>query len=201
MSDRKPVLGIVGGIGSGKSAVAAEFVRRGGFLIDADVLGHEALKQADIKQEIVASWGREVLNDQGEINRRALGKIVFADADQRKKLEALVFPWIERRIHEEIGRAQVDAGVQWIVLDAAIMIETGWSRVCDKIVFVDTPLEVRRQRSQRSRGWTEQEFRMREQAQLAVEGKRSQSDAVIDNSGSLDDLSKQVDRLLIEWQW
>jgi dephospho-CoA kinase len=198
---KKPIVGIVGGVGSGKSVVAAEFVRRGGFLIDADVLGHEALQQPDIQAKIEDRWGSRVLKEQGAIDRRALGKVVFTDAAERKKLEELVFPWIERRTREEIDRAQADATKKWIVFDAAIMLETGWHVICDKIVFVDAPLETRQQRSRMSRRWTEEEFRLREQAQFSVEEKRRRSDDVVDNSGTRDKLGEQVESLLKQWRW
>jgi len=99
----KPVLGLIGGIGSGKSSVAAEFAKCGACVIAADQLGHEALRQPSIKEKVLARWGRETETD-GEIDRRKLGQIVFADPKQRRELEALVHPWIKRRIEEELHR-------------------------------------------------------------------------------------------------
>src|SRR5438132_14343502 len=102
------ILGIVGGIGSGKSLVADELVQMGGTLIAADKLGHEALRQADIKDKVIERWGRELLDEKGEIQRRVLGRIVFADAKELRALEALVFPYIGKRIQEEIAKARQD---------------------------------------------------------------------------------------------
>src|SRR5262245_2345367 len=85
-----PVIGLIGGIGSGKSRVAAEFACRGGRVISGDELGHEALRQPGIKEQVVRRWGPEVLNEKDDVDRRKLGAIVFADAAQRKALEALV---------------------------------------------------------------------------------------------------------------
>src|SRR5579884_1022824 len=104
----KPVIGLVGGIGSGKSAAAAAFARRGGRLIVGDDVGHLALRQPDIREAVVRRWGKELLGDDGEIVRRRLGAIVFADAGERRALEEIVHPWIRRRIEEEIARAQAD---------------------------------------------------------------------------------------------
>src|SRR5947209_12696631 len=98
---RKPVLGLLGGIGSGKSLVAAELARRGGRVVNGDELGHEALRQPEIQQRIRERWGADVFNEQGEVDRRRLGAIVFAEPKELRALEALSFPWIERRFREE----------------------------------------------------------------------------------------------------
>src|SRR6266496_904490 len=97
---RKPVIGLIGGIGSGKSRVAAEFARRGARVIAGDQLGHEALRQPDVKARIVERWGPGVLDTSGEVERRKVAAIVFADPAELRALEAIVFPWIERRIAE-----------------------------------------------------------------------------------------------------
>src|SRR5438309_989747 len=97
----KPVIGLVGGMGSGKSLVAAELARRGGHVISGDQLGHEALQQPLIRAQIKQHWGTEVFDEGENIDRRKLGARVFSDARERKALEALVFPFIERRITEE----------------------------------------------------------------------------------------------------
>ena len=103
---RKFVVGLVGGMGAGKSQVAAAFARRGASVVDADAFGHEALRQPAIRDQVAAHWGEGVLDAAGEVDRRKLGARVFADAAERLALESLVFPWIERRIQEEIDRAR-----------------------------------------------------------------------------------------------
>src|SRR5471032_2979316 len=123
-----PTIGIVGGIGSGKSVVADAMQKLGGHLIAADPLGHEALRQPDIKAKLVDRWGKDILDAQGNPDRKKIGHIVFADANELRTLEALVFPFIEKRIIEEIAGARARGDVQFIILDAAIMIETGWHR-------------------------------------------------------------------------
>src|SRR5438876_742362 len=112
-------------MGSGKSRVAAEFAKYGARVISGDKFGHEALRQPEIKEQVVRRWGPEILDEKGEVDRRKLGTIVFADTQERKVLEGLVFPWIEQRIGEEITRAQGDPSVKLVVLDAAIMLEAG----------------------------------------------------------------------------
>src|SRR5262245_36949267 len=124
---RKPILGLLGAMGSGKSTVAAALIRRGGRLISGDALGHEGLRQPDIREQLVRRWGRDVLDAHGEVDRRKVAGLVFADPAERRALEAMVFPWIERRFREEIAVAEVDPQVAFVVLDAAIMLEAGWN--------------------------------------------------------------------------
>jgi dephospho-CoA kinase len=195
----KPVIGLIGGIGAGKSSAAAEFARRGAKVINADDFAHAALRDPAVRDAVVKRWGRELLDESGEIVRRRLGSIVFADDSQRRELEALTHPWIRRRIHDAIAAAQNDPDVPFIVLDAAIMLEAGWNAVCDKLVFVDAPLEVRRKRVARQRGWTPEELNDRERAQLALTRKAAQADHTLDNSDELPHLSRQVDDLLRAW--
>src|SRR5262249_9558219 len=91
----KITVGLIGGMGAGKSLVAEAFARRGARVISGDQLGHEALRQPPIKAQLVQRWGQEILDERGEVDRRRLGALVFADPAQRRALEALVFPWIE----------------------------------------------------------------------------------------------------------
>src|SRR5439155_1931268 len=121
-----PIVGLIGGIGSGKSMVAEMLRQRGAKVISGDELGHEALQRPDVHAEVVRRWGSEILEPDGSIGRARLAKIVFGDPEERRALEALVFPSIERRIEEEIAAARSRADVPVIVLDAAIMLEAGW---------------------------------------------------------------------------
>jgi dephospho-CoA kinase len=196
---RKLVVGLIGGIGSGKSRAAGLLAEHGARVIAADAFGHEALRQPDIKERVVEHWSPDVLDERGEIDRRRLGGIVFASPQERRALESLVFPWIERRIGEEIEAAQRDPRVRLIVLDAAIMLETGWNRVCDRLVFVDAPLELRRRRLAEQRGWGPKEVEERENAQMALADKRGHADHVVDNSGSPEELQMQIETLLRQW--
>jgi dephospho-CoA kinase len=193
---RKCVFGLIGGIGSGKSAVAAEWARRGARVIVADQLGHQALRRPEIKMQLLQRWGPGICTQEGEIDRRKLGGIVFADPDERHALERLVFPFIERGMDAQIALARQDSAVRYIVLDAAILLEAGWGQRCDWIVYVHAPRSQRLQRVAATRGWNEQELRRRSAAQLCLTDKVTRSDFVIDNSGSLPELTRQLDRLL-----
>lgn len=194
-----PIIGIVGGIGSGKSLVAEAMQALGGHLIVADHLGHEALEQPDIKAMLVARWGTAILDPDGKASRKAIGRIVFANAGELRALESLVFPYIEKRITDEIALARTRPGVPFVVLDAATMIETGWGRHCDKIVFVDAPRDLRMARV-KQRGWDEKELDRREKTQMPIDEKKMKADAVIVNDGERDKVVTQVKDLLVSWK-
>ncbi len=192
------IVGLLGGIGSGKSEVARAFADRGALVINADALGHEALQQADIREAIVRRWGVEVLDEQKRIDRRVLAQIVFQQQDARRELEALTHPYIRRRTEEQIAQARAEQRCL-VIVDAAVLLEAGWDQVCDRLVFVDATPEIRRQRVMETRGWSEQDWLAREQAQLPLTQKHARADHVLDNSSTIEHLSRQVDDLLHCW--
>jgi dephospho-CoA kinase len=192
----KPVIGLIGGIGSGKSRVATELARHGGTIISGDKLGHEALHDPDIKAAVIRHWGNDIVDSDGNVDRRRLGKIVFADASERQELEKLAFPFIERRIREEIDKARRDRQAALIVLDAAVMLEAGWNKHCDRFVYVQVPRAIRLQRLTQQRGLNEADVIARENAQWPDAEKEKRADFVIDNSGSPEELAHNVDELV-----
>jgi dephospho-CoA kinase len=194
-----PVIGLLGGIGSGKSEVARLLREAGAIVLSGDGAGHEALRQPALKEEIVERFGKEVLDEQGDINRRKLGGIVFSNTDERRALEAIVHPWIKRRLKEELDVARSRPDVPLIVLDAAIMIEAGWDDLCDELVFIEVPRELRLERIFRQRGWLEKEVDAREQAQLPLTEKAQRANTIVTNAGSPDDLRRQIHALLERW--
>jgi dephospho-CoA kinase len=194
---RCPVVGLIGGIGSGKSQVAAALAARGGGRVVAgDPLGHEALRQPEVRDQVVARWGPGVLDAAGQIDRRTLGARVFADPAQRQALEAITHPWIGRRMREEIEKAQSDPEVAFVVLDAAVMLEAGWESACDVLVYVHAPRATRQRRVAGQRGWSAAEAAARERAQLPLTAKAARAHAALDNSGTLEELGPQLDALL-----
>jgi dephospho-CoA kinase len=195
----KLVIGLLGGIGSGKSQVAALLAHRGARVVAGDELAHAALRQPEIQSQVVARWGPDVVDERGEILRRKLGSIVFADHGERRALEAMVHPWIKRRIAEEVAAARADPAVRLIVLDAAVMLEAGWNDVCDRLVFVDAPREVRLRRVAGQRGWAAAELEERERSQLPLTEKAARADHVLENATTLEDLERQVNDLLHLW--
>jgi dephospho-CoA kinase len=195
----KPVIGLLGGIGAGKSFVAGLLAERGGFLIAADPLAHEALRQPEVRDQVVAIFGRECLGPDGEVIRVKLAGPVFADAALRQKLEALVFPWVGAKVAGLIEQAQADPAVEFIVLDAPVMLEAGWNNVADRLVYVDVPRDVQLARLAQ-RGWTAEQLAARENAQMPAAEKARRADAVIDNGGPPDATARQVDALLAQWK-
>ncbi|HQR09657.1 MAG TPA: dephospho-CoA kinase [Gemmatales bacterium] len=178
----KPILGIVGGIGSGKSHVASLFARRGAYVIDADHLGHQALMNPDIKKQIKANWGDAVFNLEGQVDRKKLAAIVFSQPTEKARLEAIVFPFIGEGITSAIKRHQADSAVKLFILDAAILLETGWKEQCNAIIFVEAS-EATRLKRVAGRGWDSQELHRREASQWPLEKKKAACQHVIPNEG------------------
>jgi len=194
------IIGLVGGVGSGKSTVAAALARRGAVVFDADRLGHRVLQEPEVREELVSRWGRDILGPDGQIARPAVARRVFGDSpdaeSERQFLEQTLHPRIRQRIEAEL-RQLPDTDVPAVVIDAPLLIESGWNEVCQVVALVDAPGETRLQRAQ-SRGWTAEEFTRREAAQMPIEEKRRWSSHVIDNSGSLADLEGEVSRFWAE---
>jgi len=187
------VIGVAGGVASGKSVVCRELGRLGAVVLSADEIGHEVLEEPAVRGAIREAWGEEVFTAEGKVDRRALAGRVFAPegAGQLIQLEQITHPRIGARLKEEIDRA-AEGGAPAVVLDAAVMFKAGWHRLCDRIVFVDAPRDVRLARA-RQRGWSEEHFAAREASQLPVEAKRQLADTTIDNSGELADTTRQVE--------
>ena len=196
-----PVLGLIGGIGSGKSHVARHWaVTAPAGLVDGDVAGHEVLKNRDVEAEIRHQFGDMVFDDSGHVNRRAMARRVFGPEEQhrqaRRMLEAIVHPRIRDLLAERIGTAQTIPGNKAVLVDAALLVEAGWKTLCDALIYIDVPWPERLQRVQ-SRGWSEADLRAREASQLPLDVKRKEADYVLDNSSiatlpSLDSLLSQL---------
>jgi dephospho-CoA kinase len=195
----KPVIGLIGAIGAGKSTAARLFAARGGFAIDADSLGHDALRQPAIVAAVVARWGERVRKPDGTLDRRAIGRIVFANPAERAALEGLVFPYIEKRIRDEIARGIADPNSRFVVLDAAVLLEAGWNNSVDRIVYVDAPRELRLARLAAKSGWTDADLAAREAAQWPAEMKKARADAVLVNDTTETALEERVEKLLSQW--
>jgi len=192
----KPVIGLVGGIGAGKSAAAREFVAVGLSLVDADRIGHELLADRDVSRRIVQRWGNGVLRSDGQVDRGVLGERVFADPDELKALNELLHPRMRRRMVEQIARAMADPAAAGVVLDAAVLFEAGWDDLCTHVVFVAAPEDVRFERVLAQRNWTRQLWRRREKSQISLDKKAAKCDYTIDNRTSASHLRKQIRELL-----
>lgn len=192
-------IGLIGGVASGKSAVAQRFAANGAVILDADRAGHLVLREAAVIELLVARWGEQILNETGEINRSAVAKIVFAASGEaeRQFLNSVTHPRIAARLEVQLNELR-EANCPAAVLDAALLLEAGWDRLCDQIVFVDVPQEQRLARA-RSRGWDAGELARREATQLPLEEKKRRATVCLDNSGSLSELESAVDALAENW--
>jgi dephospho-CoA kinase len=195
-----PVIGIVGGVGSGKSSVArklAELVPAA--IVNADELGHRALELPAVKAKLRQRFGPAIFDDGGNVIRKVLAKLVFGDEaatqQARADLEVITHPEIGRLAEARIADIRRAADVRWILIDAALLQEAGWQNQCDAVAFVDVAPERRWERVQ-SRGWSEEEWRRREASQWPVERKRGAADVVVDNNGTLEDAAQSLKELL-----
>lgn len=190
------VIGILGGVASGKSAVSDRLKSLGAVALDADRMGHEVLQEPEVKEVLRRRWGETVFDAAGEVDRRKVAGIVFAATPQGQEelafLEQLTHPRIGRRLRGQLEELNLK-GVRAAVLDAPVMLKAGWDRLCDRVLFVDTPRQLRLARV-RQRGWTEADLATREAAQEPLERKRRRADTILDNSSSWDQLYEQVDR-------
>ncbi len=199
------MVGIVGGIGSGKSAVANWVASRANVpVLDADQLGHEALKSVAVRDALRLRFGPSIFGEDGFIVRSALAKEVFGDQPDKKlarhDLEAIVHPEISRQIQYAIDSASAH-GAELVLLDAAILLEAGWRSKCDLVVFIDTPDAVRLERVRVNRGWTQDELARREASQWSLQNKRRESDLIVTNDRDLEYAGRQLQELLQQRGW
>ncbi len=164
-----PVVGLVGGIGAGKSLAAAELANVGLHRLDADSVGHALLSQRPSRDLVVERFGSIILapsveGSEPEVDRKALARIVFTDPSARRDLETILHPSMRKTFERAISRAARN-GQPGVVLDAAILFEAGWNNLCDAVLFIDAPLDQRLARIEAERGWTAEDLDLREQAQ------------------------------------
>lgn len=188
-------VGLTGNIGSGKSTAARLLEGKGAEVIDADALAREATEDPAVLAAIAERLGRELVEG-GKLNRAKVAARVFADPEAREVLNGIVHPWVRRRrdelLRELAARAEPPAVV---VLDIPLLFEVGLERECDAVIVVTADLPTRVARVQARSSLSADEIRARDAAQLPLERKAERADFVLDNSGSFEDLSRQVDAL------
>src|SRR4051794_4437225 len=183
-------VGLTGGIASGKSTVAGILVELGAVLIDGDALAREVVARGTPGlAQVVAEFGEALLTPGGDLDRPALGRIVFSDEAARRRLEAITHPLIFERYAELEAAAPPDAVV---VHDIPLLAESGRADTFDEVVVVDVPAELQVERMVRDRGWTREDAEARIAAQASREARLAIATYVIDNTGTLDDLRARV---------
>jgi dephospho-CoA kinase len=187
----KPIIGILGGVCSGKSTVAAEFVKLGCKVIDADKITHELLTEETIKEKIVAAFGRAILDSKGQIDRRRLGEIVFADADKLSIINGIIHPLVMQRAEELIELYNRQNQVKAIVLDLPLLVEIGWAKRCNRLIFVDCERKIREKRAKKL-GFDKNQLKNRENFQISLDNKIDIADNTIENNSDFSALVRQV---------
>lgn len=193
---KKPIIGLSGGIGAGKSAVAKILAGLGAAVIDSDRMAHEELSHPDVSGVLRTWWGDQVFSAGGIPDRRAIAKIVFDHPAELGRLEGLLYPRLRRRRDELIQRYNADPKIRAIVLDAPKLYEAGLEDMCDVIVFVDAEAQARARRVAAERGWPEAELIRRENLQIPLDTKKANADYVVANHSSIDDLRPEIERIL-----
>ncbi|MDB5341117.1 MAG: coaE [Planctomycetaceae bacterium] len=168
--------------------------------MNADAVGHALLERPEIRKRIHERFGDGVIAADGNINRRALGQMVFGETPDHVRaktdLEAIVHPPLAAELHRQILEAQAAGHAEVIILDAAILLEAGWRKFCDAVVMIDVPPELRWQRVQTTRGWSRSEFESREASQMPISEKRAAADYIVRNVGTEDEVAQQCLQVL-----
>jgi dephospho-CoA kinase len=188
------LVGLTGGIGSGKSTVSRMFADRGAVIVDADDLARRAVEPGTPGlQKVIDAFGSDVLKPDGSLDREAVAAKVFADPDKRKLLESVTHPEVFRLYHEEIERHRDTDDV--VIFDAPLIVETGAHEGFDVLIVVSASEDEQIRRVVADRGMSEKDARARIRAQLPLEEKEKVATVVIRNDGSIEDLEPQVETL------
>lgn len=198
MYQGRPIIGLAGGIGSGKSEAARLFGEMGCAVIDSDAQARAAYASDAVRQELRAWWGDSVFTPEGSVNRKAIAQRVFDSPMERSRLEKLVHPLVAAARDREMAEAAKDKKVLAFVWDTPLLFEAGLNRQCDAIVFIRADLAQRLSRVAISRGWSQEELSRRENFQWALDKKRNFSDYVLKNVSSPDEFRGRIRETLAQ---
>ena len=183
------ILGITGGLGSGKSAVSRLFEELGHRRMDADIVAREVLYDPETRSPLQEALGVDILTEEGEISREKIAAAVFGKPDKLERLNALIHPGVRRRFEE--ARSRLKPG-ELLVYDVPLLFEAGLEDTFDFIITVSASLEIRVERVAKRNDWSREEFLKREGSQMPLQEKEKRSDLVIKNEGSQKDLQTRV---------
>ncbi|MFO8007957.1 MAG: dephospho-CoA kinase [Candidatus Brocadiia bacterium] len=195
-----PVLGIIGGLGAGKSTAARLLGKRGAAVIDADRIAHRALERPEVKEELVRAFGQDILDEDGHVERSGLARRAFEDEQSAQRLNQIVHPPVITEVKERISALRETRDVPLIVLDAPLLVEAGLhEEQCQGLLFVHAPEKLRRRRMRKQRGMTHDQFRRRSRVQISPQRKRELADFVVENDGTMEELDEQIEELWPEF--
>jgi dephospho-CoA kinase len=195
-----PVVGLTGGIATGKSLVTRYLKERGVMVIDADQLSRQVVTPGEpALREIVHAFGSDILRTDGTLDRGKLGKLIFDFPDERKKLEAIIHPKVYERAWLEIRGLLTAQPDRWVVFSVPLLFESGHAGEVDQVVLVYTDRETQIDRLMARDGLLREEAKKRIVAQMPIEAKKARAHIVIDNSGTVTATYRQVDGLLTQW--
>jgi dephospho-CoA kinase len=194
--DSKPVIGIAGGIGSGKSFVASLFGELGCLVFHADEQVRASYADPAVLKILAGWWGSSVFGLDGAIEKSAVAAKIFSDPVERRRLEALLHPWVVRDRDRRMTEAVGDPAIPAFIWDTPLLFETGADRDCDAVLFVDTPIEIRAARLKATRGWADEELARRENLQFPLDKKRDMSEYLLVNTAEAEVIRQQVRTIL-----
>jgi dephospho-CoA kinase len=189
------VIGLTGSIGTGKSEAARYLTQLGAAVINADQVGHEAYTpQSEAWHNVVGAFGKEILDSNGEIDRKKLGAIVFSNPDQLSRLNQIMHPLMARMVAEKIEDLR-GQGVEVVVVEAALLFEAGWDSLVEEVWVTDSSEDLVIQRLSERNGLTQEEARKRISSQMDRSERLSRADLVIDNSGDIAAMESSIDEM------
>jgi len=193
------VIGLTGGIASGKSTVAKKLKQLGAVIVDADLIAREVVKKEEkVWHKVVEYFGQDILLPSGEIDRGALAKIIFNDDEARCNLNKITHPEILKRAEEQINYWR-NMGKSPIIFDVPLLIETGAYNMVDKIWVAYCPKTTQIQRLMERNGLSQEEARSRVESQMPLEEKLRFADEVINTEGSIEETEAQVEELWLRY--
>jgi dephospho-CoA kinase len=191
MQGKKNIIGLMGGIASGKSTVAAELAKLGCVVIDADVIAKQFLFDEEIKNQLRRKFGDEVFDVHGQIDRKKFAKKVFASRQAVEMVNSIIHPPVLRKVEQLIEAYQLEQGIEAIILDIPLLVESGWEKRCDKLIFIDCSEQIRLKRAGKRGVFDVNELKKRENFQISLDNKRKIANYIIENN-DLSELIKQI---------
>ena len=167
--------------------------------MDADKIAHQLLETEEVQSEILQVFGKNIAGPAGSPDRDKLAALVFADEQKISALNSIIHPRVRRRIEELIGQYRKQDSVKAVILDVPLLLEVGWEKYCDKLIFVDSQPDIRFRRAKKAKGLNKKQIKIREKFQISLDKKRSIADNIIENNAGSTALAGQVIKIFAEF--